>query len=201
VAFDDVHVTPPWPSICADNEQGGYLATRHLLNVGRRDIVALAPQTPAAYVGRRLAGFARALGEAGIDDVERRVIHTADDWSPVSKYSAGVEQLIAAGIPFDAIFAVCDFVAFPAMRSLHRAGLTIPDDVAIVGFDDERGTEIAEPTLSSIRQPYAELGGRLVRALIDRIYDPQLPRQTELVPVQLVVRDSSAAGTSPDGDR
>jgi len=199
VAFDDVHASPLWPSVCADNEQGGYLATRHLLENGRRQVVALTPAGAAAFVDERLTGFRRALAEARIDPATATVIRSPDFSTPVSSYSAGVDALLARGTRFDAIFAVCDFVAFPALRSLRRAGLRVPEDVAVVGFDDERGAEISDPALTSVRQPYAELGGRLVSLLIEQIEGRELPATREVGAVELIVRESSGAARDAHG--
>ena len=191
VAFDDVNHVPYWPSVSTDNDQGAYLATAHMLDSGRRRLVAIAPRVTGAYVGQRLAGFRRALSDAGLDPGEATVLTVDDDYSPVAPYSAELDALIARGVPFDGVFGLVDFAAFPALRSLHRAGFDVPRDVSVVGFDDERGAEISDPTLTSVRQPYPLLGARLVQLAISQITDGMLPPSRELEPAELIVRDSS----------
>jgi DNA-binding LacI/PurR family transcriptional regulator len=191
VAFDDINEAPYWPSVSTDNDQGGYLATAHMLESGRRQLVAIAPRATAAYINQRLAGFRRALSEAGIDPDEAVVLHADNAYSPVSPYSVELDALITRGVAFDGVFALVDFVAFPALRSLHRAGIDVPRDVSVVGFDDERGAEISDPTLTSVRQPYPLLGARLVQMAIAQIKDGTLPPSLELEPAELIVRDSS----------
>ncbi len=191
VAVDDVHRAPWWPSICADNELGGYLAGRHLAACGRTRPVVLVPRVGGAFVDARIAGFRRALREAGLELPDDRVLRTDEEFAPVAERSARLEELIAQGTAFDAVFALCDFLAFPAMRTLRAAGRDVPRDVSVVGFDDERGSQLVDPTLTTIRQPFEAIGAAAARELMRQIGGHEArPGRTEL-PVELVIRGSS----------
>jgi DNA-binding LacI/PurR family transcriptional regulator len=191
VAFDDVDAEPVWPAVRSDNEQGGYLAARHLLELGRSRLIVVAPATPAAYVDQRLEGFRRALAEFGHDPAEARVVRTGESYDQIARDSAAVDGLLADGVRFDGMFALLDRLGFMALRSLTRAGVAVPEEVAVVGFDDEYVAQLSTPMLSSIRQPFPELGNRLVKMLLEYLQDPALAPRIEELPVELVVRESS----------
>lgn len=174
-------------TVGSDNEQGGYLAAHHLLERGRRAIAFLGTVGDSApEFAERWRGFCRALTDAGITPDPRLRIDA------VPSEEAGreaVAALIAGAVGFDAIFATSDMVAIGAMRALHDSGLHIPDDVAIVGFDDLAAARLAEPPLTTIAQDTRAAGEKLVETLIATI-DNRQPENV-LIPVRLVVRGSS----------
>ncbi len=174
-------------TVGSDNEQGGYLAGRHLIERGRRRIAFLGTVSDAApeFVERWI-GFSRALGESGIDADPALCID-----APPSEVAGrqAIEQLLRAGASFDAIFASSDLVAIGAIRALHDAGLTIPGDVAVVGFDDLAAARMAEPPLTTIVQDTKRAGEKLVETLLARIEEREA--ESVLLPVRLVVREST----------
>ena len=102
---------------------------------------------------------------------------------------AGVQALFAKGVDFDAVFATSDLTALGAMRALHEAGRHIPDDVAIVGFDDIAAARLSEPSLTTISQDPRQAGEALVETLVARIEGGE--PGSLLLPVKLIVRASS----------
>ena len=179
----------PGHSIGCDNESGGYQATKHLIDLGRRRI---------AYIGRmarrspehaaRYAGYVKALREAGEEPVDR--LRVPADNSQDLGYAA-VQRLLARGEPFDAIFAVTDLIAIGAMRALKDAGLRVPQDVSIVGFDDMPLAAFVTPALTTVQQN-AQLGGDgLVEGIVNLIEGK--PVQSRLIAPKLIVRDSCGA--------
>ena len=174
-------------TVGSDNDHGGYLAGQHLIAGGRRSIAFLGTVSDGTpeFV-ERWTGFCRALAEAGIEPDPRLRV----DAAPSEEAGrAAVTTLLASGAEFDAIFATSDLVALGAMRALHDAGRHIPDDVAIVGFDDLAAARLAEPPLSTIAQDTRTAGDTLVETLIATIGNRH--PESILLPVRLVVRGSS----------
>ncbi|MBV8907966.1 MAG: LacI family DNA-binding transcriptional regulator [Sphingomonas sp.] len=177
-------------TVCSNNEQGGFDATTHLLQHGRRQIAFIGTAGPGfPEVHERWNGYCRALHAAGLTPDERLRADAAPD---ESEGRIAAEQLIERGVPFDAIFAASDVAAIGAMHALQHAGRTIPDDVAIVGFDDIPAASLASPPLTTITQDARHAAEALVDALIESIETGS--SRDRALPVRLTVRESSAAG-------
>jgi len=174
-------------TVGSDNEQGGYLAARHLIERGRRSIAFLGTVSDdCPEFVERWNGYRRALGEAGQTQDERLRI----DAAPTEEAGrAAALRLLDQSVPFDAIFATSDLVALGAMRALHEAGMHVPNDVSIVGFDDLAAARMAEPPLTTVAQDTRLAGEALVETLIAKI-EERAP-ESLLLPVRLVVRSSS----------
>lgn len=174
-------------TVGSDNDQGGYLAGRHLVERGRRQIAFLGTVSDdCPEFVERWTGYQRALAECGLSQDARLRI----DAAPTEQAGrAAAMQLLGQGVPFDAIFATSDLVALGAMRVLHDAGKHIPDDVSIVGFDDLAAARMAEPPLTTVAQDARQAGEALVETLIAKI-EERAP-ESLLLPVRLVVRGSS----------
>lgn len=174
-------------TVGSDNEQGGYLAARHLIERGRRSIAFLGTVSDdCPEFVERWNGYRRALGEAGLTQDERLRI----DAAPTEEAGrAAALRLLDQSVPFDAIFATSDLVALGAMRALHEAGMHVPNDVSIVGFDDLAAARMAEPPLTTVAQDTRLAGEALVETLIAKI-EERAP-ESLLLPVRLVVRGSS----------
>ena len=181
----------PGHSFGCDNESGGYQATSHLLGLGRRRI---------AYIGRRASrspehvaryqGYARALREAGIDPDDS--IRVPADNSETQGYHAA-QELIERGAAFDALFASTDLIAIGAMRAIQKAGLRIPEDIAVVGFDDMPLAAYVTPGLTTVQQN-ARLGGdALVEGIINLIEGGAI--ESRMMAPKLIVRESCGAKT------
>jgi DNA-binding LacI/PurR family transcriptional regulator len=174
-------------TVGSDNEQGGYLAGRHLAERGRGAIAFMGTVTEdCPEFVERWIGYQRALKEAGLTQDVRLQL----DASPTEEAGRiAALKLLEQGIHFDGIFATSDLVAIGAMRALHEAGVNVPRDVSIVGFDDLAAARMAEPAITTIAQDTRLAGEKLVETLIAKI-EERAPENV-LLPVKLVVRASS----------
>ena len=172
-------------SVGSDNPLGGRRATLHLARLGRKRIVFLGDiEAPEAM--QRCQGYLAALSEAGLTmDPKLRVPAHFDTESA----EASVDALIARRVRFDGIFAASDLIALGAIRSLVRAGMAVPGDVAVVGFDDVPFARYSRPALTTIRQD-TSLAGRL---LVSKLLNSGGEVQSERLPTDLVVRESCGA--------
>jgi len=171
-----------------DNVQGALQAVRHLIALGRRRIVTVTGPLDMAPAQDRLSGYRSALAEAGIDDDP--ALELAGDFDQGIAREA-VESFIAAGGKFDAVFAASDAMALGAMSAIRRAGLRVPQDIAVVGYDDSPGALFSDPPLSSVRQPIEEMGREMARAMLAQLgASRQVPRSVVLA-TELVIRGSS----------
>jgi len=180
---------PPGITIGSDNVEGGRLATRHLLEDGRRRIafVGTASTAHPEFLDRR-RGYEAALADAGlpVDPALQAVAASTEEAG-----HAAVVALLARGAPFDAVFAASDLIAIGAMHALHAAGRRVPQDVAVVGFDDIPNARYAGPPLTTVAQDTTQAAERLVATLMQRIRGE--PAGNAVLPVSLVVRSSSRA--------
>lgn len=171
-------------SVGSDNVVGGRRATRHLARLGRRRIAFLG-DTEAPEALQRYQGYVEALAESGLP-VDRDLVVAAQ--FELEAAEACVDSLLGRRIAFDAIVAASDVIALGAMRSLARAGLRVPDDVGIVGYDDIQYARLARPELTTIRQDTRLAGRILVAKLLDSARDGVL--RSERIPTELIVRGS-----------
>jgi DNA-binding LacI/PurR family transcriptional regulator len=173
--------------VSSDNEQGGFDATTHLLQQGRQKIAFIGTATPAyPEFLERWRGYCRALRAAGLEPDERLRI----DGDPSEEAGRGaVSELFQRGVEFDAVFASSDVAAIGAMHALHEIGRSVPDEVAIVGFDDIPAASLSSPPLTTVTQDPHHAGEALVDAIIESV---ELGRATNrTLPVRLTVRESS----------
>jgi len=168
-----------------DNEAGAYLGTKHLIDQGRRRIASICgPLSMPAGVDR-VDGYRRALAEAGLESgpIEDGNF-TADGGS------AAMQRILDTGIPFDGLFVASDLMARGALAVLGRAGIRVPEDAAIVGFDDSPVATAVRPNLTTVRQPSHEQGERMADVLLSLLAGGDPPHVTVL-DTSLVVRDSA----------
>ncbi len=172
-------------TVGSDNVEGGRLACAHLAQSGRRRI-AFFGDTQLPEVAHRFQGYCRALKEAGISFDEQLVL-------PASFTEEGgrwaVESLLNRKTAFDAVFACSDLLAMTAINLFRQAGLSIPGDVAVVGYDDIALARYFHPPLSTVQQPIAAAGEALVSAVL--ALAEQRPAHPHLLETSLVVRQSS----------
>jgi DNA-binding LacI/PurR family transcriptional regulator len=176
------------PSVDVDNRAGARGAVEHLLELGHRRIGCIT-NAPLQYTAakERLDGYRDALAGAGIDFDPRLLVEGAFD---AASGHLGMAELLGRTQP-SAVFVASDVVAIGALRGLRDAGLRIPTDVSVVGFDDIPIAAHVDPPMTTVRLPAGALGEAAGRLLVDRIAGRPVPART-LLPTQLIVRDSTA---------
>ncbi|WP_312169830.1 LacI family DNA-binding transcriptional regulator [Microbacterium sp.] len=167
-----------------DNVAGARTATTRLIERGRRRIATIGgPVTMVSSVDR-VQGFRSALADAGLTPFAEE----AGDYSEASGADAA-RRILAAGTP-DAIFVASDLMARGALTALRAAGLRVPDDVAIVGFDDSSVAQSTDPQLTTVRQPMYAQGEAMAGVLLSRLAGRD-PEHLTILPTELVVRESA----------
>lgn len=178
------------PKLFCDNEQGGYLAGRHLAEHGHRDVLFVGSAREMISGRRRFDGLRRALCE-----------HWHQDIAPASYRGAytvefgreAARRFIAEGMPATAIFATSDEITIGLIEGLRAEGVAVPGDVSIVGFDDVAPFHLFATPVTAIRQSVRAMGRRALALLLETNWqDLTSPARQELLPVELVVRESVA---------
>jgi LacI family transcriptional regulator len=179
-------------AVNSNDLQGGRLATEHLVSMGHRRIAHLMGDPKIMTTARRLEGYRQALASAGIAVDESLIIKADFDWR--GGYAAAKDLLSRPPhLRPTAIFAANDLCAEGAMRAIRQAGLLIPDDVAIVGYDDTWFATMTQPALTSVRMPIEEMGALAVKMLVDRVEGRPIADPQPVLPVTLTVRASCGA--------
>jgi LacI family transcriptional regulator len=174
--------------IDADNLNGAYAATSHLLRLGYQRIGHISGPLNMVAGEDRLAGYCKALTERGrTRDME---LVSEGDFSEAGGYMA-MKRLLPARP--DAVFAASDQLALGAWRAIREAGLEVPGDIALVGFDDLLPSRGDRPQLTTIRQPIVRMGQEAVNVLLDVIKNGPAPQRRVVFDTELVIRESCGA--------
>jgi DNA-binding LacI/PurR family transcriptional regulator len=178
----------PLSYVHADNTEGAQTAVRHLINRGCRAIATISGPLDMEAARARLDGYHRALvGEAR--ETEETLVAHADFTEEGGRRA--MRELLHRRPDLDAVFAASDVMAAGAMQVLREAGRRVPDDVAVVGFDDSIVARHTDPPLTSVRQPVQEMGRTMMQMLLSEIANPGLPHRHVALSTELVVRDSA----------
>jgi LacI family transcriptional regulator len=179
------------PFVDVDNVGAAKQAVGHLIELGHRRI-GMITNAPLAYTAARdrLSGYRLALEEAGLEYAEELICY--GDFREESG-SEAMGQLLDLPQPPTAVFVASDLVAFGALLEVKRRGLTIPDDIALVGFDDVRLAHYVNPPLTTVRLPAYEQGYRAATLLTQLIGGEPVEEQGILLRTELVVRRSCGA--------
>lgn len=177
--------TLPNHCLFVDNFGAAHQLTRYLLDMGHKDIAhitaTISYEKHVTDITKRYDGYKQAMQDAGLEPDPRLVVE-----GNLRQQSGvlAVEMLLARGRPFSAIFAANDQMAFGARLALYRRGIRVPDDVSIVGFDDESSAAYMIPPLTTMRQPGAEMGAAAAKAMLALLNgeSPKIaPFQAELI--------------------
>lgn len=171
-------------TMSVDQELGARLATRHLLELGHREVVHLAGPQDWIDARARLVGWRNELAVAGVTAPEP----ITGDWSPERGYEVG-RRLVRDGVP-SAVFAANDQLALGLLHAFAEGGVVVPRDVSVVGFDDVAEAAHFSPPLTTVRQDFATLGARCMQLLVASMGGIEL--ETAPIPPRLVVRASTA---------
>ncbi|MET7699645.1 LacI family DNA-binding transcriptional regulator [Streptomyces sp. NPDC005485] len=172
--------------VAADDRDGARDMVQHLLSLGRRRIGMVTGPLDTPGGVERLAGYREVLSAAGIEADDRLI--ASGDYSRASG-EAGAEQLLARVPDMDAVFVASDLMAQGVLAALRKAGLRVPEDVSVGGFDDSPAATAANPALTTIRQPWDRISNEMVRVLLAQIggEDPA----AVILPTELVRRQST----------
>ncbi|ODT22472.1 MAG: transcriptional regulator [Kaistia sp. SCN 65-12] len=175
------------PTIMADSEQGGYLAARHLLEVGHRRLAYVGGPSGLSSSRSRSAGFHRAIASA---DTEVTVLaELAGDYSSAHGRVAAEHVLALDPMP-TALFAASDEIVLGILSVFKQRGIKVGADISVVAFDDVGPLELFDPPLTAIRQPVAAMGRRAVERVLGLIKGHDTEPATEILPVELIIRES-----------
>jgi DNA-binding LacI/PurR family transcriptional regulator len=175
-----------YPSVTGDNFAGGKLAAEHLVKIGRRKIVFLGGPEDELEVKRRYEGFALALKEAGLEHDPTRVGYS-EYWNITT--SQTLQALLEQAPDMDAVFACSDLMALDVMDVLRASGRRVPEDVAVIGYDNLSIAQISNPPLTTVDQNLPQAGRLLAQNLIQYLKTGVVTNVA--VPVSLVVRKSA----------
>jgi LacI family transcriptional regulator len=178
-------------TVVSDDFYGGKLAVKHLLSLGHRSIACIG--TAAAYVTQlRFDGYRIALNDAEIVYRPELFVRVQSDLT-VDEGQWAMQQLLARDVTFTAVFCMNDNVALGAIRALNAAGLRVPDDISVVGFDNHEGAALSHPPLTTIEGTPEQKGMVAIQRLVDRTTRPNTSVLQSMLPVHLVTRASTAA--------
>ncbi len=183
----DYPLRGPYDLVGIDNRRAGYLATAHLVGLGARRIAFLARPHAAPTVQARRAGYREALADAGL-------VEAAPMELELDPQLADEVASVRGRHDFDAVVCANDRLAADLMRTLRAAGVAVPRDVRIVGFDDAEFASYLPVPLTTVRQPTREIGAAAAAAMRERIEQPDLPARDIFLQTTLVVRQSCGAG-------
>ena len=173
----------------ADNRGGARMAVDHLAALGRRRIAIITGGLDMGVGVDRLVGYRDGLAAAGLDG-RGGELEEAGDFTEEGGAAAMTRLLARPGRPVDAVFAASDLMAAGALRALRAAGRRVPDDVAVVGFEDSAVARYAQPPLTTVRQPIEEMGRQATRLLLAKVAG-QAGGMLLVLDVELVVRASA----------
>jgi DNA-binding LacI/PurR family transcriptional regulator len=188
--------------VSADNLTGGFEATQHLIDLGHKRIAFIGGVYESRSSLKRLQGYLNALKLHGIKVDERLITGSKESASDVPGYSTekvgyeGMKRLLSLPKRPTAVFARNDFTAVGAISAIREAGLSIPEDIAIVGFDDTPLATHTIPALTTVRQPMRLQGQLAAEMLLNRISNKDVADRVErILDCELIVRDSTVAAT------
>ncbi|HHW58466.1 MAG TPA: LacI family transcriptional regulator, partial [Clostridia bacterium] len=171
-----------------DNYEGGYIATKHLIDLGHKKIACITGPLNISNAKERLEGYKRALLDNGIE-IDEMLIFEGD--YKINSGIIGTETLLDTDKDITAIFACNDLMAYGAYKTIRSYGYKIPDDISIVGFDDIQLSQILEPQLTTIKQPAYDMGLTAARMLIKLIEKEGAEEKTFIFEPQLIIRQST----------
>jgi len=186
----DCIATPDIPSVSMDNFRGAYLAAEHLIGLGHIRIAHIGGARTLEVARQRERGYLAALAD---HELTYRSVETpqSEQWGYRAGYEAMQRLLQTTPLP-TALFAASDQMAIGAYRALAEAGLRVPANISVVGFDDVESAAFASPPLTTIRQPFVELASQAVSLLLQMLNGPVSEARQILLPPELIVRKSTA---------
>jgi LacI family transcriptional regulator len=187
------------PSVVVDNEAGGYAAIEHLYTLGHRNIAILRGPQGLDDSLKRWQGIQRFSKEHRLEIKSKLTVQIPPDIDPNCEFASGMKLtkgLIESGEHFSAVLAFDDLTALGAIRALWNAGLRVPEDCSVIGFDDVLPAALTTPGLTTIHQPKRDMGALATKMVLGMIESPSAAptrkRLLQLMPATLTRRDSTA---------
>ena len=178
--------------VALDDEKESYKAVEYLIRKGHRDIAIISAEEKDSSVGRlRMQGYQRALADYQIPEKKELICPVSDEidhYTMTNGYMT-TKKLIESGAPFSAVFAFSDIIAAGVYRAVHEAGLRIPEDVSVVGFDGSELGDYLQPKLTSVAQPVSKMADAIINQLYDMI-DGRCGNRTQIFEGKLLEKES-----------
>ncbi len=178
-----------------DQRMGAYLAVDHLIDTGRRRIALIAAVSEPSQASSRVAGYRDALAFHNMKADESLIRFCSQENESIYRCT---QELLASEKP-DAIFCLYDYMALLVMRAIHNQGLRIPEDIAVIGFDNISISQYLPVSLSTVNTRSEKVGIMAAQLLLQHIDTPDLPPQQIRLAPELIVRESTGKTPPPDG--
>ena len=189
VVFIESLPTQTLSTVSTDDTQGAYLATEHLIQLGHTKIAHISGTPTVEITKRRIHGYRQALADHGIN-FHKIVSPASMYWDYRAGYNS-MKALLKDDTRPTAVFSASDELAIGAYRALYESGLSIPEDVSMVGYDDIEASAFATPPLTTIQQPFVDMASNAVDLLFNIIRDRQNEVAQIMLPPELIVRQST----------
>jgi LacI family transcriptional regulator len=182
---------PGVTNVVLNHHRAAELAVGHLYDLGHRKIAFMQGQPFSSDSDTRWGATMEVARDLGLEVSDELTVHLEkDSHSPAISYPS-IRRLIQSRRPFTAVLCFNDVSAMGSIRALHEAGLRVPQDVSILGFDDIQSAEFQVPSLTTIQQPLQEMGSTAARMLLKKLHDETTPELIQVDP-RLIVRESTA---------
>lgn len=179
------------PSVIVDDYQGAYDAVEHLINEGCKNIVHLAGPENLIIGRKRVEGYSSALEDNSMPVKKDFIIECRNGTQDEAEKA--MDELLASGKVIDGVFASNDMAALGAIQSIKKAGLKIPEDIAVIGYSDWQFCSLVHPSLSSVAQPGYEMGKEACKLIFQEINKTNKAKSTiKILDTEVVVRESSS---------
>ena len=178
------------PYVVIDNAGAAYSAVRYLISSGRRRIAMLNGPSSYMYSGNRYSGYRKALLEAGYPLRAEYSAYVGSHMDSDMAYAA-VRKLLDLPEPPDAIFCISDMLAAIAIHAACDSGVSVPGDLAVIGFDDQPICRMITPSISTVRQPVSQMGALSAEMMIRMIADPGCSLGSIKLDTELIIREST----------
>ncbi|MBO8163939.1 MAG: LacI family DNA-binding transcriptional regulator [Brevibacillus sp.] len=176
------------PYVSIDNRMAAYKAVKHLITLGHRKIAMINSDPRFLYARLRKEGYLKALEEYGIPYREEWSIHTDLGFESGQR---AMRAFLAQEDKPTAVFCVSDTLAIGALKGIKEEGLRVPQDIAVVGFDNIQFASMMNPTLTTVAQPMYEMGCEAARMLIHKLNHPDDPLRSVILDHELIIREST----------
>ena len=194
IVLVDTEPSKKFDAINIDNYQGGKIATEHLIELGHSEIL---------HITGPMSGYESQMRRQGYEDVMRTKKYSADviegNWSIEKGYEVG-KEIAERRIAPTAIFAANDHLALGVIKALDEAGISVPRDISIVGFDDIPEAKFMTPSLSTVRQNFDELGKLSIHKMMGQLKEASKPEAIN-IDAKLIIRDSTQKIARKRGDK